>query len=50
MTNADKIRAMSDEELVNYVPCPGIENDVSCGTWSSCDECILNWLKDEVKE
>lgn len=49
ITNGDKIRAMSDEELANkYVDaichmhknCPSI----------NCIECALQWLKQEVQE
>lgn len=57
MTNADKIRAMTDEEIAALFTmeynggmvytCPVIstdcENDI-------CDECFLRWLKQEAKE
>ena len=54
MTNADKIRAMSDEELADYlhkfsncIYCPA-EDD-----WLFCEDCQskwLKWLKKEVEE
>ncbi len=52
-TNADRIRAMSDEELAasNYIPCP--YDDDGYGEckygWhkreQTCEECKLEWLK-----
>ena len=55
MTNADQIRAMSDEELeptilafkLGYAPwCDHhCENEGEYG----CDTCILNWLKQPVE-
>ena len=62
-TNADKIRSMTDEELVSllvHFPCPpnrhGEENGRSyteCPTDEtihSCRECVEDWLKQEVEE
>lgn len=56
MTNAEKIRKMTDEELAEYLPscrqngdcfgCP-ILADYSDAT---CYECALRWLKSEVEE
>lgn len=48
-TNADRIRAMSDEELAEWVTCSryfGIE--MVCDT--SCVACCLEWLKQPAKE
>lgn len=57
LTNADKIRAMTDEELAKWF-C----DKVSCGCEclalcrncgrndKSCSQAWLNWLKQEVKE
>lgn len=44
LTNADRIRAMSDEELAMFIysGCDGLE----C-TGKSCRECWLSWLKKE---
>lgn len=46
-TNADKIRAMTDEELCEIIQCPYehcIHHD------GGCSECTIEWLKSEVKE
>lgn len=53
MTNADKIRSMTDEELAMSVMCPN-ENglaDINCDHSENCNcyGCILEWLKSEVK-
>lgn len=53
-TNADRIRAMSDEELVVLLMCPA-EYDLSfnkkceCGGEMSrnCVRCTRNWLRSE---
>ena len=50
-TNADRIRAMSDEELAKVLGCPrlddlGYQKCFSIG----CKECILVWLKQPVKD
>ena len=43
MTNADYIRSMSDEELVELIECPyGMQCPVGHGT---CGDCTLEWLK-----
>ena len=49
MTNADKIRAMTDEELVSFVMAPCMKWGEPCEK-PSCWECILDWLKQEVEE
>lgn len=52
MTNSQKIRAMTDEELAYALRClpeqtpPDGEN---CNTYN-CYLCTINWLKQEVKE
>ena len=57
-TNADRIRAMSDEELAAsvYIPCPyddGGYGECKYG-WhkreQSCEECKLEWLQQPAKE
>ena len=57
MTNADRIRSMSDEELAslfgvwvadcdnNDVPCKEY-----CSYYKSCGDAWLAWLKEEVSE
>lgn len=53
-TNADRIRAMSDEELAMNMMCPN-ENglaEIECNKDDSCNcyECLLQWLQSEVEE
>lgn len=55
ITNADRIRAMNDEELANvmYRGCPPIKVD-RCPTKKDggtidCVGCWLEWLKQEMK-
>lgn len=53
-TNADRIRAMSDEELAMNMMCPN-ENglaEINCDKSDSCNcyECLLKWLQSEVEE
>lgn len=51
ITNADRIRAMTDEELTNwitYLRCPHYEDDdYPC---DDCEACWLEWLKQECEE
>lgn len=52
MTNADRIRSMSDKELAEFLmkptriipkyECEDCEND--------CTECVLEWLREETKK
>lgn len=54
-TNADKIRAMSDEELVDTFGsplCALIQHAFRdhCGKQAVCDGCVLEWLKQPAKE
>lgn len=46
-TNADRIRAMTDEELMKFIEDTGIAGcpypAMSCR--ASCQVCILDWLK-----
>lgn len=50
-TNADRIRAMSDEELVKVInrPCPS--RFCVCGKLSAvnCEQCWLDWLRSPMK-
>jgi hypothetical protein len=48
MTNGDKIRAMTDEELAVFI-CDSICAHATCGFYS-CETCALQWLKQEVSE
>lgn len=54
LTNADRIRAMTDEELVKQFAsvdgfcCP--IKGVDCYSESDCRVCFASWLKEEAKE
>lgn len=55
MTNGDKIRQMSDEQLFKfwcgkiYCPyCPAAE--ATCRNIDSCHENFIAWLKQEAKD
>ena len=52
MTNADRIRAMSDEELAkklsDYTCPPSMDGEV-CHE-ARCQKCWLEWLKAPAKE
>lgn len=55
MSNADRIRSMSDEELAiifnSAIACPGWMGDNwECPTLLNCEECWLKWLRTEVSE
>jgi hypothetical protein len=48
MTNADRIRAMSDEELADFIAsldCPDRRRECN----GNCDSCVLEWLKEPVE-
>ena len=54
-TNADRIRAMSDEELAQFIPnwsytdaCKCGEHYVDCN--NECEKCVAEWLKQPYKE
>lgn len=54
MTQADRIRSMSDEELAMNMMCPN-ENglgEIECDKSDNCNcyACILMWLQQEVEE
>lgn len=57
-TNADRIRAMSDEELAETIVhtygnggvCPPNHKNLYCSLDGVCDKCWLAWLKEEVTE
>jgi len=52
MTNADRIRAMSDEELAKVIICPKQVCDklhILVGR-TDCEACSVEWLKQPVEE
>lgn len=52
MTNGDRIREMSDEELAVIIMCPyDIDQDMCiCDIEMGCIECSRRWLEEEVGE
>ena len=59
ITNADRIRAMSDEELSDFLSrsgkyfCHGIGYDPHserCDYGYECEECWIDWLKQEATD
>ena len=56
-TNADKIRAMSDEELAEFIPCPHMVNwrkgnydtCIHPNGKDGCKKCMLEWLRSEIE-
>ena len=61
MTNGDRIRSMTDEELADILPtgdcfcCPIMTTKVTWAphagkmpVYDSCEECALAWLKRQV--
>lgn len=55
MTNAQKIRSMTDEELarrimhLNFCP-PNIDEYKECGKDANCRQCWVDWLKQSYEE
>lgn len=49
MTNAERIRGMSDEELAEIIMCPYYTESV-CNYTGVCLDCCLEWLKQPVEE
>lgn len=49
MTNADRIRAMTDEELAKIMNNDKICPHDDCPV-TECEDCWLAWLKSEVDE
>ena len=53
ITNADRIRSMSDEELAEAIisipMCVGTDDDKDCEK-DGCKDCFLNWLQQPAEE
>ena len=53
MTNADRIRSMTDEELAEAIisipMCVGTDDDKDCEK-DGCKDCFLNWLQMPAEE
>ena len=55
MTNADRIRAMRDEELLKFIGhnslCDQIQNESDwCEKQATCENCLEKWLKQPAEE
>ena len=52
MTNADRIRSMTDEELANIIECPYgnpyFDEHLPCK--GSCHDCLLIWLQQQAED
>ena len=55
ITNADRVRAMSDEELATFMAernaClrPNLRTKDECWQYDDCEACWLDWLKQEAE-
>lgn len=57
MTNADRIRSMTDEELAEFIEsinnvCLAGVGEVDCSAYANCEACkiiTLRWLQKEVE-
>lgn len=53
-TNADRIRAMTDEEMADELSYPGCHKQSTpeiCRKYTgNCKECWIDWLKQEVSK
>lgn len=53
ITNADRIRTMTDEELAKLLlkaPLCRAESRVACRSTKSCLECLMEWLQQPEEE
>lgn len=52
ITNADRIRSMTDEELAMAIMCPAefTGSDKVCDFSHDCKDCTLAWLQKESEE
>ncbi len=48
MTNADRIRSLSDKELAKWIT--SITNDAQSDAMTRCDYQWFEWLKEEIKQ
>ena len=49
MTNGERIRDMSDEELAEIIMCPYDTDPSVCNYKGVCLDCCLEWLKQPVE-
>ena len=58
MTNADRLRSMTDEELAEFLDerscpqedCPNVAEDGTISPNMTCRKCWLAWLRQEVDD
>lgn len=52
MTNADKIRNMSDEELAKWyvIKCEIMMHKTCMKPYETCSDCVLKWLQSTADE
>ena len=50
MTNGERIRGMSDEELAEIIMCPYDTDPSVCNYKGVCLDCCLEWLKQPAEE
>lgn len=50
MTNGERIRDMSDEELAEIIMCPYDTDPSVCNYKGVCLDCRLEWLKQPVED
>ena len=56
MTNADRIRAMTDEELAKFIPNWSYTNACKCGEKpyvdcnNECEKCVSEWLQQPAED
>lgn len=53
MTNSEKVRNMTDEELAEFLPnlCTKINpKENECLKYGSCYKCVSHWLKQEAQK
>ena len=55
MTNGDRIRSMSDEELAKFIPDWSYTNACKCDQQpyvdcnNECEKCVAEWLKQQAE-
>lgn len=50
MTNADKIRIMTNEELAEIIKCPYSTKEELCDRDIGCIDCCKKWLESDTGE
>lgn len=54
MTNGDRIRAMTDREIAEWLSCPAVVEGKPCfypgPREKMCLDCCFDWLREPVKE